>query len=172
APGRAPAGPRRVRALVLCPTRELATQIGDSFRVYGKNLALRSAVIFGGVGQNPQVAALRGGLDVLVATPGRLLDLMEQGYVDLRGVSVLVLDEADRMLDMGFIHDIRRIVARLPVQRQTLLFSATIPPEIRALANWVLRDPVGVQVAPVAATADGIDESVYFVEKGNKASLL
>src|ERR671917_215291 len=127
AAGAAPSGGKpRVRCLVLCPTRELATQIADSFRAYGKHVNPRLAVIFGGVNQNPQVGLLRRGLDVLVATPGRLLDLMNQGHVDLRGVEVLVLDEADRMLDMGFIQDIRRVVAKLPVNRQTMLFSATM----------------------------------------------
>src|SRR5687767_6865183 len=165
-------GQRRARCLVLCPTRELATQIADGFAAYGKHLTLRHTVIFGGVGQNPQVDALRRGTDVVVATPGRLLDLMEQGHVDLRGIETLVLDEADRMLDMGFIHDIRQIVAQLPTKRQTMLFSATIPAEIRQLANSLLRQPVVVQVTPVTATADNIDESVYFVEKRNKAQLL
>ena len=161
-----------IRCLVLSPTRELASQIADSFRAYGKNTRLRHAVIFGGVGQAPQVQALRQGVDVLVATPGRLLDLMNQGYVDLRSVETFVLDEADRMLDMGFIHDIRRIVPKLPRQRQTLMFSATMPPDIRELATTILRNPVTVQVAPVASTADRIEQSVYFVEKRNKPHLL
>jgi ATP-dependent RNA helicase RhlE len=164
--------PVQARCLVLCPTRELATQIADSFRVYGKHLSLRHTIVFGGVGQNPQVQSLRRGTDIIVATPGRLLDLMEQGCADVRGIEVLVLDEADRMLDMGFIHDIRRIVERLPRQRQTLLFSATMPAEIRQLANSLLHNPVTVQVAPVASTADGIDESVYFVERRHKPTLL
>jgi ATP-dependent RNA helicase RhlE len=162
----------KVRCLVLCPTRELATQIAGDFRTYGKHVRFRIAVIFGGVGQNPQVQALRAGVDVLVATPGRLLDLIGQGHVDLRGVETLVLDEADRMLDMGFIHDIRKIVGRLPVQRQTLLFSATIPTEIRRLADSMMRKAVGVQIAPAASTAEGIAESVYFVERCNKPALL
>jgi ATP-dependent RNA helicase RhlE len=163
---------KAARCLVLCPTRELATQIAGDFRTYGKNLRFRLAVIFGGVNQNPQVHALRTGVDILIATPGRLLDLLGQGHLDLRGVETLVLDEADRMLDMGFIHDIRKIVARLPVNRQTLMFSATMPTEIRRLADSLLRNPVGVQITPAAATADGIDESVYFVEKCNKPALL
>src|SRR4051812_45250788 len=163
---------QRARCLVLCPTRELATQIADGFRVYGKNLRIRQTIIFGGVGQNPQVAALKHGTDVIVATPGRLLDLMEQGHVDLRGIEILVLDEADRMLDMGFIRDIRKIVAQLPRKRQTMLFSATMPAEIRQLADGLLHNPEVVQVARVAATAEGIDESVYFVEKSNKPQLL
>src|SRR5438874_10234268 len=156
------AAPRpKARCLILAPTRELATQISDDFRAYGKFLHLRQTVIFGGVNQNPQVDNLRRGVDIIIATPGRLLDLMQQGHVDLRAIEVLVLDEADRMLDMGFIHDIRKVVARLPQQRQTMLFSATMPNEIRKLADSLLRNPASVQVAPVAATADKIDESVY-----------
>ncbi|MGD0464426.1 MAG: DEAD/DEAH box helicase [Tepidisphaeraceae bacterium] len=162
----------RARCLVLCPTRELASQIAGDFRTYGKHVRFRMAVIFGGVNQNPQVQALRQGVDIVVATPGRLLDLMGQGHADLRGVETLVLDEADRMLDMGFIHDIRKIVSRLPAQRQTLLFSATMPPEIRRLADSLLRNPAGVQIAPACSTADGIKESVYFVERRNKPALL
>ncbi len=165
-------GAAAARCLVLCPTRELATQIGDGFRAYGRNLALRHTVIFGGVNQNPQVKHLRHGVDIIVATPGRLLDLMNQGHVDLRGIEVLVLDEADRMLDMGFIHDIRKIVAKIPAKRQTMMFSATMPPEIRQLAGTLLHQPAVIQVAPVATTAEGIDQSVYFVEKGNKPQLL
>jgi ATP-dependent RNA helicase RhlE len=164
--------PKRARALVLCPTRELASQIADSFRAYGANLKFRQTVVFGGVNQNPQVSALARGTEVIVATPGRLLDLMNQGAVDLSGIEVLVLDEADRMLDMGFIHDIRRVVARVPKDRQTMLFSATMPPQIRQLAESLLRDPASVQVAPVSATADGVEQAVYFVEKGNKSALL
>ena len=167
-----PGNGRRVRCLVLSPTRELASQIGDSFRTYGRNTLVRHAVIFGGVGQGSQVQALRHGVDVLVATPGRLLDLMNQGFVDLRSVEVFVLDEADRMLDMGFIHDIRRIVPKLPRERQTLLFSATMPQDIRELAATILRNPVSVAVTPVASTAERIDQSVYFVEKKNKPRLL
>ena len=162
----------RARCLVLCPTRELATQIAEGFRAYGKHLGLRLAVVFGGVGQNPQASALRRGVDVIVATPGRLLDLINQGLADLRGVEALVLDEADRMLDMGFINDIRKIVAKLPAQRQTLLFSATMPSEIRHLAESLLRNPVSVQVTPPASTAERIDESVYFVSKSGKPALL
>jgi ATP-dependent RNA helicase RhlE len=162
----------KARCLVLAPTRELATQIATGFRVYGKNLPFRTAVIFGGVNQHSQVQALRGGLDIIVATPGRLLDLMNQGHVDLRNIQTLVLDEADRMLDMGFIHDIRKIVSHLPKERQTLLFSATMPSEIRRLSETMMRNPVGVQISPVVATADGIEESVYFVEKRNKPALL
>jgi ATP-dependent RNA helicase RhlE len=168
-------GPRRaINTLVLAPTRELVHQIAESFATYGRHLEqdLHLATVYGGVGQGPQVRALRAGLDVLVATPGRLEDLMEQGFVDLRSVKTLILDEADRMLDMGFIHAIRRVVAKLPKDRQTLLFSATMPEEIRRLCSSVLRNPVSVQVAAVAATADKIDQSVYMVEKRNKPALL
>jgi ATP-dependent RNA helicase RhlE len=162
----------RARCLVLCPTRELASQIRDGFRAYGKYLGLRHALIFGGVNQNPQVSDLRRGVDIIVATPGRLLDLMNQGHVDLGSIQILVLDEADRMLDMGFIHDIRKIAAQLPPKKQTLLFSATMPAEIRRLADTLLRNPATIQIAPVAATTQLIDQSVYFVEKKNKPALL
>ena len=167
-----PGGPRRVRALVLCPTRELATQTNDAFGEYGRHLDVRSTVIFGGVGERPQIDCLRRGVDVLTATPGRLLDLMRQRQADLRSIETLVLDEADRMLDMGFIHDIRKIVAQVPAQRQTLMFSATMPPEIRTLAGSLLRQPAEVQVAPVSSPVDAIDQSVYFVDRGNKPALL
>jgi ATP-dependent RNA helicase RhlE len=167
-----PGGPRRVRTLVLCPTRELATQTDDAFREYGRHLDVRMSVIFGGVGERPQIDSLRRGVDVLIATPGRLLDLMRQGHADLRSIETLVLDEADRMLDMGFIHDIRRIVAQIPAQRQTLMFSATMPPEIRTLARSLLGQPVEVQVAPVSSPVDAIDQSVYFVDRRNKPALL
>jgi ATP-dependent RNA helicase RhlE len=167
-----PAGRARPRSLVLCPTRELATQIHESFRVYGKHVGLRSAVVFGGVGIRPQADALRHGVDILIATPGRLLDLMGQGMADLRGVEILVLDEADRMLDMGFIRDIRKIISALPTKRQTMLFSATISPEIRHLASSILCEPAMVQVARQSAVADGIDESIYFVSRGEKPGLL
>ncbi len=163
---------RPIRALILAPTRELASQIGDSFRTYGRHTGLRGLVIFGGVNQNPQTAALHSGPDILVATPGRLLDLMNQGYVDLRSVEVLVLDEADHMLDMGFIHDIRKIVAKVPKARQSLFFSATMPPEIRKLADSILVNPVSVQVAPVSSTAENVDQSIYHVKKKNKPALL
>ncbi len=162
---------RRARCLVLCPTRELASQIAESFRVYGKGLHLRQAVIFGGVGQTPQVQSLRAGVDIIVATPGRLMDLMEQRHVNLSAIEVLVLDEADRMLDMGFIHPIRQIVSKLPSQRQTLLFSATVPSEIRKLADSLMTKPVVVSIAPVASTVK-IEESVYRVEKRDKPALL
>lgn len=162
----------RPLVLVLCPTRELATQIADGFRAYGANVRARTTVIFGGVGQRPQADAVRRGVEVCIATPGRLLDLMNQRLVDLRDVHTLVLDEADRMLDMGFIHDIKRITQTLSKNRQTLMFSATMPREIRELAKNLLRDPVSVQVASVSSTADNIDQSVYFVDKKNKAQLL
>ncbi|MDP9172876.1 MAG: DEAD/DEAH box helicase, partial [Planctomycetota bacterium] len=162
----------KIRCLVLCPTRELATQIADSFRAYGQGLKLRHTVIFGGVNPAGQVDALRRGIDIVVATPGRLLDLLSQGHVDLRNCETVVLDEADRMLDMGFINDIRKIVSRLPKQRQTLFFSATMPPEIRRLADAMLHDPVTVHVTPVATPAEGIDQCVYFVERINKPALL
>ncbi len=167
-----PAGRRPIRVLVLAPTRELAVQIGESFGAYGRHTGLRSAVIYGGVGQHPQVRALRAGVDILVATPGRLLDLMQQRHVDLARVEVLVLDEADRMLDMGFIHDLRRIVAQAPTRRQTLLFSATMPPGIRQLAGQWLRNPVDVKVNPAAPAAETVRQSVMFVEQANKIGTL
>jgi ATP-dependent RNA helicase RhlE len=163
---------RKTRTLVLAPTRELCSQIGESFAAYGKNTPLRYTVIFGGVSQQNQVRALQHGVDAIIATPGRLLDLMQQGHVDLSHVEILILDEADRMLDMGFIHDLRRIVARVPKQRQTLMFSATMPPEIRQLANEWLVNPVSVAVTPVASTVDLIEQRVYFVEKRSKVKLL
>ncbi len=176
--GHRPNGQRRARparptrALVLSPTRELAIQIGDSFSVYGRHTGLTNTVIFGGVGQNPQVKALQRGVDILVGTPGRLLDLMGQGVVALDQVEVLVLDEADRMLDMGFIHDVKRILAKVPQPRQTLLFSATLPPEIVDLAADILRDPVQVSVTPEQPTVEAIEQAVYFVPKQKKQALL
>ena len=168
-----PPRPRHPRVLVLTPTRELATQIGDSFATYGKHTPLRHTVIFGGVGQSPQVHALRTGVDVLVATPGRLLDLMGQRLVNLEHIRIFVLDEADRMLDMGFIHDVRRVIEKLPTRRQTLLFSATMPLEIQSLAKSILIDPVQVGAGkPVSSTADNIEQSIYFVEKADKRALL
>jgi ATP-dependent RNA helicase RhlE len=161
-----------IRVLVLAPTRELATQIGESFDTYGRHTGIKQVTIYGGVGQNPQVERLRRGADILVATPGRLLDLMGQGYIKLNRLEVLVLDEADRMLDMGFIHDVRRIVAALPTRRQTLLFSATLPAEIVDLAGNILREPVNVAVTPVASTVDTVRQSVFFVEKPDKPALL
>lgn len=164
--------PKRFRTLVLTPTRELAVQIQESFKDYGKHLKMRSAVVFGGVGQGPQVAALKQGLDVLVATPGRFLDLLEQKHLDLGGIEIFVLDEADRMLDMGFIHDIKRIIKLLPAQRQNLFFSATMAPEIDRLASSFLRNPERVAVNPVSSTAELIDQKVIFVEKAHKRELL
>jgi ATP-dependent RNA helicase RhlE len=168
--GRRPHG--KVRALVICPTRELCCQITQSFRAYGRYLHLRYASVYGGVGQNLQVKALKAGVDVLIATPGRLLDLMGQGHVDLRSIEVLVLDEADRMLDMGFIRDIRRIIEQLPKRRQTLLFSATMPPDIRRLADSILNEPVSVHVDPEAPTVETVSQQVCFVAKRNKPALL
>jgi len=169
---RAPAGPRATRALILAPTRELAIQIGDSFKTYGRHLALRHAVVFGGVGQHPQVKALARGVDTLVATPGRLLDLIGQGHIRLDKVSVLVLDEADRMLDMGFIRDVRKIVKALSRQRQSLLFSATMPADVERLAGEMLRDPGRVEISPKEITVDRVDQRVFFVERADKRALL
>ena len=166
------AGPRGARALILAPTRELAIQIGDAIKVYGQHLSQRSTVIFGGVGQDPQVKAMARGVDILVATPGRLLDLINQGHVKLEKTGVLVLDEADRMLDMGFIRDVRKIIAGLSRQRQSLLFSATMPSDIARLATDMLRDPVRVEVTPQVITVDKIDQRVFFVEAGVKRALL
>ncbi len=168
----APAAGRPVRALVLTPTRELAIQIGESFAAYGKGLKLRHTVIFGGVGQNPQVEALKKGADILVATPGRLMDLHGQGFVSLDRLEIFVLDEADRMLDMGFIHDVRKILKWLPEKKQTLFFSATMPPEITELVNSLLRSPVRVAVNPVSSPVEAIEQSVYLVDKANKTRLL
>jgi ATP-dependent RNA helicase RhlE len=165
-------GHRAIKTLICTPTRELAIQIGESFAAYGKHCHLRHTVIFGGVGQNPQVAALRRGMDIVIATPGRLLDLMQQGHVHLNHLEIFVLDEADRMLDMGFIHDIRRIVAKIPVKRQTLFFSATLPNDIVNLANTLLKNPVRIEVTPPATTVDMIQQSVYFVSKEDKKLLL
>lgn len=164
--------PRVIRALVLTPTRELAIQIQDSFVSYGRNLPLRSAVIFGGVGQQPQVDAIRRGLDILVATPGRLLDLHGQGLLDLSHIETFVLDEADRMLDMGFIHDVKRILKLLPEQKQTLFFSATMPPEVMGLVNGLLHDYARVAVDPVSSPVEVIRQSLYYVDKSNKTKLL
>jgi ATP-dependent RNA helicase RhlE len=166
-------GPRRpIRSLILTPTRELAIQIEESFRAYGRHTNLKYTVIFGGVGQKPQTDALRSGVDALIATPGRLLDLMSQGFVNLRTLEFFVLDEADRMLDMGFIHDVRKVIAAIPPKRQTLFFSATMPPEIQRLSSSILTNPVKVEVTPVSSTAEKVQQQVYFVDKGNKPSLL
>ncbi len=165
-------GRRPIRALVLTPTRELAIQIEESFRAYGRNTPLKYTVVFGGVGQKPQTDALRAGVDVLIATPGRLLDLMNQGYVHLNTLEFFVLDEADRMLDMGFIHDVRKVIAAIPLKRQTLFFSATMPPEIVKLSSSILTNPVKVEVTPVSSTAETVQQQIYFVDKGNKGALL
>ncbi len=163
---------RGIRVLVLSPTRELAAQIGESFAAYGRHTGVRHTVVFGGVGQDRQVRAIQRGVSVLVATPGRLLDLMQQGFVRLRDVGILVLDEADRMLDMGFLPDVRRIVSAVPRERQTLLFSATMPRDIEVLARNILVDPVRVAVTPVASTVDRVAQSVYFVGRQEKRALL
>ncbi len=163
---------RPIRALILTPTRELAIQIGESFDAYGKYLKLRHTVIFGGVGQNPQVEALKRGSDILVATPGRLMDLYQQGFVALDRLEIFVLDEADRMLDMGFIHDVKKILKWLPAQKQTMLFSATMPGEVMELVNSLLRDPARVAVDPVSSPVEAIEQRVCFVDKGNKTRLL
>jgi len=169
---RSPAGARATRALVLAPTRELAIQIAEEVRAYGRHLNLRQATVFGGVGQHPQVRALARGVDVLIATPGRLLDLLGQGHLRLDRVTHFVLDEADRMLDMGFIHDVRRVVAALPKRRQTMFFSATMPHEVARLAGDILTDPLRVEVAPSATTVERIEQRVFFVETANKRALL
>jgi ATP-dependent RNA helicase RhlE len=163
---------RRVRALVLTPTRELAIQVGESFKAYGKYLPLRHLVIYGGVPQYTQVNALSQGTDILVATPGRLLDLLQQRRLSLDDIKYFVLDEADRMLDMGFIHDVKRIIAKLPSSRQTIFFSATMAPEVQALSGSLLKKPVTVKVTPPATTVELIEQSLYFVDKQNKKSLL
>ncbi len=165
-------GPDGIKALILTPTRELAIQIGESFGAYGKYLRLKHTVIFGGVSQKSQTDALRAGVDILIATPGRLLDLMEQRYVHLQHIKIFVLDEADRMLDMGFIHDVRKIIAKLPSKRQTLFFSATMPPEISKLASTILTNPVRVEVTPASTTANTVQQLLYYVEKTDKRSLL
>jgi ATP-dependent RNA helicase RhlE len=163
---------RPIKALVLTPTRELAIQIGESFGAYGKFTGLKNLVIFGGVPQHSQVQALQRGIDILVATPGRLLDLIDQRYVNLRDIQFFVLDEADRMLDMGFVHDVKKIIGRLPQKRQTLFFSATMPPEIQKLAGTILTNPSKVEVTPATSTAETVQQSIYFVEKKDKRSLL
>jgi ATP-dependent RNA helicase RhlE len=169
---RLPRSPGRPHALILAPTRELALQIEERFRAYGRGLGLRSAVILGGVGQGQQVKALAKGLDILIATPGRLLDLFGQRHVSFDHVSILVLDEADRMLDMGFIRDVRKIVTACRKERQTLLFSATMPPAIAKLAAEILRNPVRIDVSPAAITVERIDQRVYFVSAQAKRTLL
>jgi ATP-dependent RNA helicase RhlE len=163
---------RKIRSLIVTPTRELAIQIEESFKAYGRYTGLTCTVVFGGVNQNPQTNALRAGVDILVATPGRLLDLMNQGFISLSEVEIFVLDEADRMLDMGFIHDVRKLLAVLPHKRQSLFFSATMPPEIVKLAGSIVYKPVKVEVTPSASTVEIVNQFVYFIDKGNKNSLL
>ncbi len=163
---------KTIKALILTPTRELAIQIDESFAAYGKHTGLKHLVIFGGVSQNPQTDALKRGVDILVATPGRLLDLINQRYVHLEHIRMLVLDEADRMLDMGFVHDVKKIIAKVPAKRQTLFFSATMPNEIQQLANTILTKPEKVEVTPVSSTADTIQQSLFYVEKNDKRALL
>ena len=168
-----PAGKtRNIRALILTPTRELALQIQENFVAYGKQMPLRSCVIFGGVGQQPQVEQLKRGVDILVATPGRLNDLIGQGFISLGKIEIFVLDEADRMLDMGFIHDVKKVIALLPEKRQTLFFSATMPAEVEKLAMSILKEPVSVKVDPVSSTVDTIEQNLYLVDKANKKHLL
>jgi ATP-dependent RNA helicase RhlE len=162
----------KIRSLILTPTRELAIQIGESFTAYGRYTGIRHTVIFGGVGQKPQTDALQRGVDVLIATPGRLLDLINQGFIKLGQLEQFVLDEADRMLDMGFVHDVKKVLKLLPAKRQSLFFSATMPPAIVTLANTILTNPAKIEVTPVSSTADTIKQSVYFVDKSDKNSLL
>jgi len=161
-----------IRALILTPTRELAIQIGDNINLYRKHLKLNYCTIFGGVSQEKQVKEIRKGVDILVATPGRLLDLMNQKIVSLDKIEILILDEADNMLDMGFIHDIKKILAKVPSKRQTLFFSATMPPNIRKFAHGILHKPIEVDVTPVSSTAEKVNQSVFFVEKKEKIKLL
>jgi ATP-dependent RNA helicase RhlE len=163
---------KSIKALILAPTRELATQIGDSFTNYSKHLELTHTTIFGGVSQNVQVKDIQRGVDILIATPGRLLDLMNQGVIKLNSIEIFVLDEADRMLDMGFINDIKKVIAKLPIKKQTLFFSATATPPITKLANSLLVNPVSVSVSPVSSTSELVAQSVYYVTKENKRSLL
>lgn len=170
--GKAGSGRKPIRSLIVTPTRELAIQIDESLSAYGRHTGLSNTVIFGGVNQTRQVNALRTGVDILVATPGRLLDLMNQGIVSLKNIEIFVLDEADRMLDMGFIHDVKKIIAALPKKRQSLFFSATMPPDIVKLADSILSDPSKVEVTPASSTADTIRQLVYFVDKPNKNQLL
>jgi ATP-dependent RNA helicase RhlE len=164
--------PNSIKALILTPTRELAIQIKESLDAYGKFTGLKHAVIFGGVSQQAQVNTLRKGVDILVATPGRLLDLIDQRFVNLGSIRLLILDEADRMLDMGFVHDVKKIIAKVPRQRQTLFFSATMAPAIRQLANTLLTNPVHIEITPVSSTAETVRQAVYFVQKTSKQSLL
>jgi len=163
---------KTIKSLILTPTRELAIQIEESFKAYGRNTGLKHLVVFGGVSQNPQTEALQRGVDILVATPGRLLDLMNQRFVNLQHIQILVLDEADRMLDMGFVNDVKKVIAKLPAKRQTLFFSATMPSEIKQLADTILNKPERVEVTPVSSTADTIEQALFMVEKSDKKDLL
>ncbi len=163
---------RSIRALILTPTRELAIQIDESFKAYGRHTRLRSMVVFGGVSQHGQTESLRRGTDILIATPGRLLDLINQKYINLKQLEIFVLDEADRMLDMGFVHDVKRVISHIPQQRQTLFFSATMPAEISKLADSILKNPKRVEVTPVSSTAEKVRQAVYYVDKNDKKSLL
>lgn len=163
---------RFIKALIITPTRELAVQVSESFSVYGKHTGLHNTVIYGGVSQNPQTEKLKKGVEILIATPGRLLDLMEQKFVDVSKLKILVLDEADRMLDMGFIHDVKKIISKLPKERQSLFFSATMPPEVSKLAHSILNHPVKVEIEPEIKTVEAIEQAVYFVERTNKKKLL
>lgn len=165
-------GRRKIKALIITPTRELAIQIGESFSTYGKYTALKNLVVFGGVNQNPQTNSLKGGVDILVATPGRLLDLMQQGFISLKDIEYFVLDEADHMLDMGFIHDIKKIIEKLPQKRHSLFFSATMPPAILKLSGAILGNPQKVSINPGQTTAEKVDQAVYYVSKKNKIKLL
>ncbi len=163
---------RSIKALVLTPTRELAIQVHDSFTTYGKNLPLKTAVVFGGVNQNKQVKQMQAGVDILVATPGRLLDLIKQGFVDISAIEIFILDEADRMLDMGFIHDINKVIKYIPKNIQTMLFSATMPKEIVGIVDRLLKNPTKVSVTPVSSTVDTIEQGVYYVDRNHKIDLL
>lgn len=167
-----PAAKKGIRTLVLAPTRELAIQIDENFKMYSQKLATNQLVIFGGVPQETQIKALKKNIEILIATPGRLLDLLASGHVNLSSIEILVLDEADRMLDMGFVRDVKKIVARLPLKRQTLFFSATMPPEIRKLAHTMVNNPIEINVTPVSSTAQTVKQSVYFVDKNEKFDLL
>lgn len=167
-----PKNKRQIRVLILTPTRELALQIGENFKAYSKNIKVSQTVIFGGVNQNKQVSQLKQGVEVLIATPGRLLDLMNQGFIRLNALDTLVLDEADRMLDMGFVHDVKKVLTKVPAERQTLFFSATMPATIRKFASSILTNPAYIEVTPVSSTAETVKQSVYFVDKKEKTSLL
>jgi ATP-dependent RNA helicase RhlE len=171
-PNHNPTRKRAIRSLILTPTRELAIQIDESFETYGRNLPLTHTVIFGGVGPTPQIATLKKGVDILIATPGRLLDFMGQGLINLQDIQFFTLDEADRMLDMGFINDVKKVIAKLPRERQSLFFSATMAPAIQALAATILRNPSKVEVTPVSTTAETIQQAIYFVNKEDKINLL